>query len=70
LFEKFAGHAAKVNDDARGVDNGSLAVGALAGGIDTVGGGFELFLEVVESGPGFGDVGPPFTLEAFEFGVG
>ena len=69
MLEEFAGHAAKVHDDARGVDAGSLAVRALAGGVDAVGGGLELDLQIVQSGPGFGDVGTPFTFEAFELGV-
>jgi hypothetical protein len=69
LFEEFAGHAAKLPDDGRGVDAGRLAVGAFASGVDAVGGGFELRFEVVEGGPGFGDVRSPLAFEALKFGV-
>ena len=46
------------------------AIRAFERGIHSIGGGLELLLQIVQRGPGFGDIRSPFSLEPFKLGVG
>lgn len=46
-----------------------LAVRFFQRSFDTIRSRFELLLQIVQCGPRLGDIRPPFSLEAFKFGV-